>query len=260
METPKSSLALRACLSNIRKLFLSPAFLLACIGCAAALFITVFEQLPDIMSSVKWTGFPPGTVEKLAKDAISSDAFYFVLPLLSALPQASSFLTELESGFCRSALPRCGKHGKHRYLLKKFFSCILTGGAAPVVGYLLFCLIISVIFPESGTETEIRTSFIPYLRLFCFGAFCAEIGMTASVCFGQSYTSLLSPFVICFFPVILRERYFDELFVIDPRTWLAPEAGKWICGEYGPVILMGVLIVLSGCLYSVFSRKRLSRL
>ncbi len=256
----KNKLAVYACLSSIRKIFLSPLFLLSCLGCTAALFVVVVEQLPEVMTTLKGEFFPPETVEKLIKAAICSEAFYFVLPLLSALVQSSTFLRELESGFCRSVLPRCGKHGKHRYLLGKFFSCIISGGAVPTIGYLMFRIILPVIFPVSQANGESTPIFTTCLLLFLFGAFCSLVGMTASVCFRQSYIALLSPFILCFFPVILRERYFEETFVIDPRTWISPDVEKWFCGEYGPAILMGVLIILFGCLFSLFSRRRLSRL
>ena len=255
-----NSLALRAFSENIRKLFFSPVFLLSCLGCIAALFVVVIEQLPDIMATSKGYIFPADTVPKLTKSALCSDAFYFVLPLLSALPRASALLRETESGFCRFVLSRCGKHGKHRYIVNKFFSCVISGGLVPVIAFLVFRLVLPMIFPSSGTEGESQPIYVTCLLLFLFGAFCALVGMTASVCFRQSYIALLSPFILCFLPLILRERYFEKAFVIDPRTWIAPEAEEWFCGEYGPALLMAGMIVLFTVMFSVFSRRRLRRL
>ena len=247
-----------------RKIFLSKQFIISCIGCVGALFVSVMEKLPEIMMTAKGDLFPPGTIDSLTRTAVSSEAFYFVLPILSAFPRASSFLHELESGFSRTVLPRYGKNGRCRYIIAQMSSCLLAGGMVPAIGFLVFRAILHLGFHSDGSEigfwTLIQTNLNTYLLLFFFGAFCSEFGMTISVFFRQEYIALLSPFIICFLPVILRERYFPNMIATDPRTWLSPETEEWICGEYGPALLMVLIITAVGCLFYFCSRKRLSRL
>lgn len=74
-------------------------------------------------------------------------AGYFVMfiPILAAFPFIPNFCAERNSGLIRFTIQR---EGKFRYYITKFLSAILGGGAAVLLGYILFIAIIYCLFPS----------------------------------------------------------------------------------------------------------------
>lgn len=82
----------------------------------------------------------------LAFAGSDSELFQISIPVLAALPYSSAWLMDYQSGFIRQYLLRCGKAS---YILGKFLSCGISGGALPAtacfvweqLGAHLFCFI-----------------------------------------------------------------------------------------------------------------------
>ena len=53
----------------------------------------------------------------------------------------------------------------------------------------------------------------------------------------SKYMAYGAPFVIYYVLVILSERYFHSIYVINPEEWLAPQ-NYWVGGDWGIMLLI----------------------
>lgn len=77
----------------------------------------------------------------------------YVAPLFSALPFATGFCADWNSGFAGAAAMRSGNR---RYVLSKTLACALSGGLVPAIATLIFALLLNLRFP---TDPELMASF-----------------------------------------------------------------------------------------------------
>lgn len=68
----------------------------------------------------------------------------YVAPLFSALPFATGFCADWNSGFAGAAAMRSGNR---RYVLSKALACALSGGLAPAAATLTFAVLLNLRFP-----------------------------------------------------------------------------------------------------------------
>ena len=76
--------------------------------------------------------------------------FLMFIPIIAAFPFIPNFCSERNSGLIRYTI---GRTGKMRYYITKFISALLGGGLAVLVGYAVFGIIISIIFPPLSSYT-----------------------------------------------------------------------------------------------------------
>ena len=70
------------------------------------------------------------------------------------------------------------------------------------------------------------------MRLGAAGGLCALLGTLLAVWMMSNYMAYIAPFVIYYFLIMLKERYFDTLYCIYPKEWMNPEH-FWGKGESG---------------------------
>ena len=98
----------------------------------------------------------------LWRSGFQSEMFRISVPVLSSLPYTTAWLGDYKSVYIKAYLPRSGTAS---YILGKFLSCGISGGALLV----LACMAI-----PAGEEGIGRESFFSYFSLACFGRSCRQ--------------------------------------------------------------------------------------
>ncbi len=75
-----------------------------------------------------------------------------LMPLIAALPFATSFCADFSNGYCPPVILRSGKA---RYLSSKAIAAALSGGAAVAGGMFLFILLLNLLFPQDTSSPAI---------------------------------------------------------------------------------------------------------
>lgn len=240
---------LRVIQANIKQAFCSKGFLAGAIGIAIVLLLSVIEQ---IIAGFRAEGLLEyGFHHFMIVGALSSDAMTLILPIAAALPFTASFLEDYKSGFIKEYLPRTNIRG---YLAGKLTGCAISGGLVLAAGVFLAYLIAALMFTPleaaaQGAQDPLFPEILGRLGLFFFsGAFWALIGMLFATLTGSRYMAYASPFVVYYVLIILYERYFDTLYVLYPKEWIAPSE-QWLYGNTGVIIFLIELILLAaiGC-------------
>ena len=243
---------------NLRQALGSRGFLVASVGIALVLLMSSIEQ---IVAGFRAEGLLEyGFHHYMILDALTSDAMTLVLPIAAALPFTASFLDDYKSGFINEYLPRTNIAG---YLSGKIAGCILSGGLVLAAGVFMAYIVAALMFtPMEAVAPTLQEPLFPEIlgRLglfFCAGAFWALVGMLFATLTGSRYMAYASPFVVYYVLIILYERYFDKMYVLYPKEWIAPSA-KWIYGNAGVVIFLVELIVLAalGCMAAMRKKIR----
>lgn len=124
--------------------------------------------------------------------ALSGWFIYFV-PIITAFCSTPVACTEREENALRFQIFRCSKV---KYNAVQFISGIISAGAAVLIGYLIFCGIVSAIFPNTNDySAEIAQNLTDWLNNYptlILGVFCEGV-----------YSSIPSMFLSC----VIRNKY-----------------------------------------------------
>lgn len=202
---------------DIKRMLTGSGFWVASfIGCAAILISVAWPE--------EWKVLESGTSLMLWQDALPSRLVVYVLPACGVLPYADSYLQEWQTGFLRSYINRINRR---EYICGKIISMTLAGflawaAAALMAGLILFFLI----YPHEiqsnmwgGTGVDMA------LMIVRIGLIASILGNLSAVCAQlcrSTYMAYGLPFVAYYMLIILKERYFDELYYIYPAEWVNP--------------------------------------
>ncbi|MFZ7120483.1 MAG: hypothetical protein ACOWWH_05995 [Eubacteriaceae bacterium] len=197
--------------------------------------------------------FPEGATEGLSPyyhaeilfKALSSDIVLMVVPILCTLPYTTAFLEEHTSGYIKTYIMKCNKES---YIRGKVIAPAISGGLCLALGILIAYFIGYLVYAplELVDETAI-SPFIEVLKtsmlFFTSGCLWASIGALFANISLSKYMAYASPFVFFYVLVILAERYFQKLYIINPKEWLILQ-NYWPMEEWGAILLMGILTVI----------------
>lgn len=178
----------------------------------------------------------------LMQSGIGSEMFQISLPVLSAIPYSTAWLTEYQSGYIKEYLPRCGRVP---YILGKFLSCGISGGVL---------IMLSCLLPGLNSE-DVQ---INLLLVFLSGMFWAVVAATLAAAANSRYVAYGGSFVIFYMLVILYERYFGNLYCLYPVEWYAPKH-IWVLGDTGIVLMLTGFIIITGIIYYEILRRCMER-
>lgn len=172
-----------------------------------------------------------------------SELYRMSVPLVCTLPYTCAWLDESRSGFTRLMLHRTSVFW---YITGKFTACTVSGGLAELTASLLFVRISAEhALPEN----------LPLI--FLCGALWAGVSALLAAASGSKYPAYGGAFVLCYFLVILHERYWKANCFLDPFEWLSPQS-SWPLGVSGVRMLLLSVILLTGLLYAVILERRIS--
>lgn len=189
-------------------------------------------------------GLGPYHHMEIVFSALRSDVVLMVAPILCTLPYTSAFLDEFNSGYIKTYIM---KTHKADYIKGKVLAAGISGGLALLVGITIALFVSYLIYRPMEIASPEMVS--PILRLikksliyFIAGGLWASVGTLLANMSLSKYMAYASPFVIYYVLVILSERYFRSVYVINPKEWLAMQC-YWPAGEWGVMFLMIVLTV-----------------
>lgn len=196
------------------------------------------------------TGFPfreikefplgEGTFIRLYQAALDTQVVLFLLPIAAVLPMGGVYVKESSSGFLRLYISRISQM---QYIRRKTVQ-IYAGGFLPFAFAGMTALLPSflVIYPmelQGEFPWEMMGESLQFLlRIALVGGILAEVSGIFAVSFRNYYMAYGLPFVCYYMLIILKERYFTDMYAMYPAEWIKCEQ-EW--GAEG----MGIWIFLT---------------
>ena len=178
-----------------------------------------------------------GSFVKMYNTALDSQIVLFLLPIAAVLPMGAVYVKESSSGFLRLYITRISLM---EYIRRKilqiyasgFLPFFLAGGVALLFSFLL---IYPVELQGEAPWEEIWKSCRFLLRISLTGGILAQISGIFAALFRNYYMAYGLPFVCYYMLVILKERYFTDMYAMYPAEWLkceqdwgADSLGIWV--------------------------------
>lgn len=173
----------------------------------------------------------------------ASALYRMSIPLACTLPYACGWLEEYKSGYVKLALARGSMRG---YILGKFLACGIAGGGAEVLAAWLY-----VAFKAPDAVWD-------YGRTFLIAMLWAEVAAVLAALSNSRYMAYGGAFVICYFLIILCERYWPWLYCLYPYEWLEMKH-TWPFGGAGVMLLLTGLILVLLLWYYIILKGRIER-
>lgn len=160
------------------------------------------------------------------------------VPVLATLPYSTAWLQDYESGYVKSYLPRSGVCS---YILGKIVACGLSGGLLELLGCYLYLQL------EVTAEMDLKL-------IFLSGMVWAMISAVLAAWWRSRYVAYGGAFVIFYILVMIQERYFVDMYYINPKFWLqTTEFGR--LGAFGLFYVLGGLSLLLILMYGWILRR-----
>jgi len=240
---------------DIRRAIYSLSFLVSVINMMLVIFMGIGKQLfPNTIAA----GLNPYYHSDMVFRALSSDIVLMAVPQICTLPYTAAFLDEFTSGYIKTYLMKCDKQ---RYINAKVIAAGISGGLAIVIGIMGAYFLSSLIYKPM--EIYEPSAVAPYLDLIkkslvflCAGCLLSSVGALLANLSMSKYMAYAAPFVIYYMLVILSERYFTDLYVINPQEWLKMQE-FWPGKEWGIMLLMFLLNVIVMLINSAVIERKL---
>ncbi|MGI6012050.1 MAG: hypothetical protein ACOX8H_11270 [Ruminococcus sp.] len=241
-----------------RRAWQSRGFAACAIGVAAAAFFGVFDQmLPVFQGQYQEMGLEKGFALGLASSAFSSELMHLALPVLCALPFAAAFLEDYRSRFWRFCLLRSGTED---YVRVRAAVTALAGGLSLLAGMAFAVFLFLLLFvpweTASGEAGSLAACLTKGFLFFLSGCFWSLVGGIMATATMNRYMAYASPFIFYYLLVILSERYFRGIYMMDPREWVNPQS-DWVGGFWGAALWTAELTAGAMVLYRFMMERRL---
>lgn len=193
--------------------------------------------------------------------SLRSDVCLLALPILCTLPYTAEFLNEFSSGYIKSYILKCDKS---TYIRGKVLAPPISGGLALVFGVLILYFFLSLIYSPLEMASDTALSPLPevlglLLMLFMSGALWASLGSLLANISRSKYMAYAAPFVIFYVLVILAERYFIDIYLLNPKEWI--KVGEyWPNGKLSAFLLTLMITVIICMINDAIIEKRLDEL
>ncbi len=240
---------------DFKRMFLDKKFYLAIAIALAGILLGA--DYPDPREAEE-TALASGTFLTTAASGLTSDAVLFFLPVTAVLPMAEEYLRDRQGNFLRFLSVR---RTRQEYCRDKVLTTVFSGMLVWLIAAalaVLFYFLLFFGFEEVFSYQEAQLlELLKVLGRVClvagavsaFGAVCALLGMSVYVAFGL-------PFVMFYACIILRERYLDNLYCIDPSEWIRAE-NDWGADQMGLWLFLLLLALFLSCLHGILLMHRL---
>ncbi len=186
------------------------------------------------------------------------------IPIIAAIPFTTAFVDDIKSGFIKHYVTRSSYLS---YIIGKIAACALAGGLCLVIGIMIgsFTINLAAAPIESVTapitDPDLIGSIDPIYRLinlipfFLSGMLWALAGMLMSATTMNKHMAYASPFIFYYVLVILAERFFRSLYVLNPQNYLR-FSGSWDLGAKSVFISLALFLIGIGLIcYNVMQRR-----
>lgn len=189
---------------------------------------------------------------------IQSDEIIPIYVIVAGMPYACVYVDDIKSKFFRYVLIRSSYD---HYVSSHYWVGCIYGGISLFLSLLSFYVLLAcLLLPFESLGKMEKTDIIDAISLcavICLnGCFWSALAMTTSTFMESQYVAYASPFIVYYIFIILHERYFTRLLIINPKEWINPSK-SWFLGRWGPVVIVVELIII---LYYLFSNQVKRRL
>ncbi|MCD8075974.1 MAG: hypothetical protein LUF27_13290 [Lachnospiraceae bacterium] len=222
-------------------------------------YLAVLLSVAAIIAGTTWpetkkdSPLACGTFLELLNSSLQSQTVLFILPLAAVLPCGEEYLREKDSRFLRFLIIR---RSKVVYCLDKVVTTALSGAIVWLLGAFFAGLFFFLLF--FGREalwnwpmSTIFTLLATLGRILLSASSLASLSAVAGVLGGSVYLAFGVPFLFWYACIILRERYFETLYCIDPTEWITAE-NNWGNNQTGLWILLLLLALFCAALHWIF--------
>ncbi|MCD7955303.1 MAG: hypothetical protein LUG93_06040 [Lachnospiraceae bacterium] len=219
-------------------------------------YLAVLLSVAAIIAGTTWpetkkdSPLACGTFLELLNSSLQSQTVLFILPLAAVLPCGEEYLREKDSRFLRFLIIR---RSKVVYCLDKVVTTALSGAivwllGAFFAGFFFFLLFFSREALWNWPINTIFTLLATLGRILLSASSCASLSAVSGVLGGSVYLAFGVPFLLWYACIILRERYFETLYCIDPTEWITAE-NNWGNNQTGLWILLLLLALFCAALH-----------
>ncbi|MEG0630814.1 MAG: hypothetical protein RSC60_06670 [Christensenellaceae bacterium] len=256
---------------DLKRSLTSWGFIVGIIGMALVAFFGAFEQILPILQG-NMQQVMSGFSIQILLSSLSSDVVLMTMPILCAMPYTAAFLDEYKCGYLKEYLPRTTKKA---YVQSKVLATAISGGLVLFVGIIITYVVFALIFTPIEVVPQIPkemvnmpqtldvssqitfTTFISKAFVFFLcGMLWSLVGAFFASFTLNKYMAYASPFIIYYVLIILCERYFTEIYMLNPKEWIV-QANFWAGGVFGVMLFLAELIIIVGIGYSLSMKGRI---
>lgn len=241
---------------DLKRMLLDKKFYLAVLLAFAGILIGT--PWPDFkVKSETFSSFSSGAFLNTLEKSLKSRTVCFLIPAAAVLPCTDAYLLEKQRHFLRFLLLR---RGKKDYCRDKVLTTALSGALVWLTAALLGLLFFFVFlygreeigrFPEKNVTELLCT----IGRICLISSSLASFGALSGVLSGSVYLALGLPFILYSFGIILRERYLESFYPMDPSEWILAK-NNWGSKQYALWLFLLLFTISMALLHlAVLERK-----
>lgn len=272
---------MRTILSDLKRSVFGRACAIAILITVIAMWVGVLNDLLGYYETYNREGVMfLDLADMLTIRTLTSDAVLLCVPIIAAIPFTTALVDDVKSGFIKHYLTR-SKFST--YVISKIIACAVAGGLALCVGIIIgqFTISLAAAPIEQAPVTvvnedemmgdemmgdEMYFEFIEepeplfgvknVIPFFLSGMLWALVGMLMSTVMMNKYMAYASPFILYYVLVILAERYFRSIYVLNPQNYLTL-TGAWDLGVKSVYITLGLFIIGISLIFYIIAQRRL---
>lgn len=236
----------------MKELLREKVFWISSLFCLAALLVGFpFYQIEELPLG-------EGSFIKFYQQALDTQIVLFLLPIATVLSTGAVYVRESSSKFLRLYISRIDRM---EYIQKKTLQ-IYAGGFLPfffagMTGMLLSFLAIYPVELQGAAPWESVFESCRFLLRICLvGGILAEISGIFAAAFNNYYMAYGMPFVCYYMLIILKERYFTNMYAMYPAEWVKCEQG-WGMEGIGIWIFLALFSLTAMLLHGLILYVRL---
>lgn len=241
--------------------------------------IAVIHVIVRVIPVQKWiyfsgSNYPLSAYEKwLGVDnaSVYNTLYYFVIPILAAIPFTGSLRQDIQSGYIQNIVTRISKT---KYFLAKYITTFIVGGLVTVipliVNFILTTTVLPLVVPQSNTiyypitQTSILGDFfyahpllyvfLNFILNFVFLGFLQTLGLLVTYIYNRVYSVILFPFILYLFLYALSN--ITGWYFLCPFGFLS--AGQALSSTMSIILSeIGVMLILGGIFFYVSRKKEI---
>lgn len=202
-----------------------------------------------------------GTFLQFYQRALTSQAMIFFLPAAAAFSSGAAYVQEKSGGFLKLY---CIRISRMEYIKRKLFLGYVSGFLPFfLAGLLVFCGCFLFLYPleliGEMDKKAVWDSFLLLLRICFTGGILAEFSGSFAALFQNYYMAYGLPFVCYYLLIILKERYFNDMYAMYPVEWILCEK-NWGNGSSGIWMFFLVFTAAAVLLHGVLLYERIREL
>ena len=247
-------------ISELDRGFISYRFLICLIGCVIMVVLGSWDKF-FLTEESRRNGLAAGYHLTMVLKVLKSETTVFVIPILSTLPCGGNFLEEYKSRFDRFILIRTSRR---QYVISKVITTGISGSIGIFLGIGMITGILMLVFKpmEAMDAKETGKLLAQVLRysliVSLMGNLWGSLGALLGISFRNVYLAYGGPFLVNYLLIILFNRYFPKLFVLNPREWLLHEHYA-SDNPYVIIILLFEICIITQMLEGIAIWKRIKQ-